>query len=73
VFPVRYGLNYYILVRRNSVFKGLKLRDIFQGYISQLSTLQAGRSRVRFSIRSLDFSLDLILPAALWPWGRLGL
>jgi hypothetical protein len=27
--------------------------------------LQAGRSRVRFPMRSLDFSIDLILPAAM--------
>jgi hypothetical protein len=31
--------------------------------------LQAGRSRVRFSIRSFDFSFDLILPAAIWALG----
>jgi hypothetical protein len=27
--------------------------------------LQAGRSRVRFAMRSLDFSIDLILPATV--------
>jgi hypothetical protein len=35
--------------------------------------LPARRSRIWFPIRSLDFSIDLILPAALWPWGWLNL
>jgi hypothetical protein len=35
--------------------------------------LQAGRSRVRFQIGSLRFFIGLILPAALWRWGRVSL
>jgi hypothetical protein len=34
------------------------------------TALHAGRLRVRFPLVSLDFFID-ILPASLWPWGRL--
>jgi hypothetical protein len=37
------------------------------------TALQAGRSRVRFPMVSLEFFIDVILPVALWPWGWLSL
>jgi hypothetical protein len=38
----------------------------------QVGTLQTGRSRNRFPMVS-EFFIDIILPVALWPWGRLSL
>ena len=37
------------------------------------AVLQIGRSLVRFQMVSLEFFIDIILPIALWPWGRLSL
>jgi hypothetical protein len=37
------------------------------------TVLQAGRSRVQFPMRSLDFSIDLTLPSALLLWGRVSI
>jgi hypothetical protein len=37
------------------------------------TVLQAGRSRVRFPMSSLDFLIDVIHLAVLWPWGRISL
>jgi len=37
------------------------------------TALQVGRSRVWFPMVSLEFFIDVTLPAALWPWGWLSL
>jgi len=43
------------------------------GAIGCGTTLQAGRLQVRFQMVSLQFFIYIILPAALWPLGRLSL
>ena len=39
----------------------------------QVAVLQIGRSLVRFQMVSLEFFIDIFLPIALCPWGRLSL
>jgi hypothetical protein len=43
------------------------------GAVGLGTVLQAGRSRVRFPVVSVEFFIEIILSAALWPWGRLSL
>jgi hypothetical protein len=37
------------------------------------TALQTGTSRVRFPMVSLECFIGIIVPVALWPWGRLSL
>ena len=41
------------------------------GAVGSGTAVKAGRSWFRLPIVSLEFFIDVILTAALWPWGRL--
>jgi hypothetical protein len=41
------------------------------GAVGSGTAVQAGRSQVRLPMVSLEFSIDIILPAVLGLWGRL--
>jgi hypothetical protein len=43
------------------------------GAVGWGTALQAGRSRIRFPMVSLEFFIDIIRPTALWPWGWLSI
>jgi hypothetical protein len=50
---------------------GKEVLKLEQVYRDRGTAIQTGRSRVRFPMASLEFFIDMILPAALWLWGRL--
>jgi len=58
----------YQLFSQSNVLAGARRDAVGWG-----TALQAGRSRVQFPMVSLDFFIDIILPALLWPWGWLSL
>jgi hypothetical protein len=43
------------------------------GSVGSGTAPQTKTTRVRFPMVSLEIFIDIILPAALWPWGRLSL
>jgi hypothetical protein len=43
------------------------------GTVGWSTALQTGRPWIRFPMVSLEFFIDIIFPAALWPWALLGL
>jgi len=58
-----------LLVAFRTFAKAAKINSTF--YMEICAALLVGRSRDRFPVVSLDFSVTYFLQTAPWPWGRL--
>ena len=65
--------NFYSKLRSQIMKIQAVLRRARGSTVGWGTAVQVRRSRVRFPKVSLEFFIDIILPAALWPWGRLSL
>jgi len=65
--PICFGTTHTIF-RENLYTRCSLLKGARGGAVGWDSALQAGRSRVRFPMVSLEFFIDIILPVAIWPW-----
>ena len=54
-------------------FSTLLTKGARSGTVGWGTAGQAGRSWVQFPMVTLEFFIDIIFPAALWPWGQLSL
>jgi hypothetical protein len=66
LFTVLYVTLLYRYVQYIQTYTYIRARGSVGGWGTML---QVGSSKVRFPMKSLDFSIDLILPAAIWPRG----
>ena len=74
---VRYWMTYErIAIKKNSTYSYERATVqcvVNGGAVGWGTALQTGRSGVRFPMVSLEFFIDIILPAALWPFVWLSL
>jgi len=56
----------FVMYKRKSASPVLNV--LRMGARGSAVALQVGRSRFRCPMLSLEFFIDIILPAALWPW-----
>jgi hypothetical protein len=71
------NMSHIVIFQNTGIFittKSYKVKGGTHGsIIGWVIMLHAGRSWVRFSMRSFDLSTELMLPAILWPRGRFSL